>query len=214
MMQALGMIETRGLVAAVESADAMLKAAEVRLVEKTNTGGGLVTVLVTGDVAACKASVDAAVAAVQRLGNELLISTHVIPRPDEMLSGTVISTSVISDSEYPDNLVLQEDPPKAFGVKVENDTPDETVEDPAETIQAKKTALETETTETEFTKETLDAIEEAKGEAEGRKQLEKMTVVKLRKLARGYSNFGIAGREISKADKETLLSYFDKYYKK
>ena len=65
-MQALGMIETRGSVAAIEAVDAMLKAADVTLVEKTLIGGGLVTVTVTGDVAAVRAAVDAGTASAER----------------------------------------------------------------------------------------------------------------------------------------------------
>lgn len=80
-MQAIGLIETKGLIASIESADVMLKAADVKLVSKTHVGGGLVTITVEGDVAAVKASVDAAVSAVERLGMDLLISNHVIPRP-------------------------------------------------------------------------------------------------------------------------------------
>ena len=79
-MQALGFVETRGLVAAIESADAMLKAAEVHLIERTFVKGGIVTITITGDVAACRASVDAAIASVTRMGGTIL-STHVIPRP-------------------------------------------------------------------------------------------------------------------------------------
>ena len=82
-MQALGFIETKGLLAAIESADAMLKAANVSLYDRTFTGGGLVTITVIGDVGAVKASVDAGAAAVMNLGQELLISVHVIPRPHE-----------------------------------------------------------------------------------------------------------------------------------
>ena len=80
-MQAIGLIETKGLIASIESADVMLKAADVKLMSKTLVGGGLVTITVEGDVAAVKASVDAAVSAVERLGMDLLISNHVIPRP-------------------------------------------------------------------------------------------------------------------------------------
>ena len=80
-MQAIGLIETKGLIASIESADVMLKAADVKLVSKTLVGGGLVTITVEGDVAAVKASVDAAVSSVERLGMDLLISNHVIPRP-------------------------------------------------------------------------------------------------------------------------------------
>ncbi|WP_297882515.1 ethanolamine utilization microcompartment protein EutM [uncultured Campylobacter sp.] len=78
-LNALGMIETKGLVAAVEAADAMVKAANVTLVGKELVGGGLVTVMVRGDVGAVKAATDAGAAAADRVGE--LISVHVIPRP-------------------------------------------------------------------------------------------------------------------------------------
>ncbi len=80
-MEALGMIETRGLVGSIEAADAMMKAARVQLVGKVLVGGGLVTVFVRGDVAACKAATDAGAAAAQRVGE--LVSSHVIPRPHD-----------------------------------------------------------------------------------------------------------------------------------
>ena len=77
--EALGMIETKGLVASVEAADAMVKAANVHLIGKERVGGGLVTVMVRGDVGAVKAATDAGAAAAERVGE--LISVHVIPRP-------------------------------------------------------------------------------------------------------------------------------------
>lgn len=76
---ALGMIETRGLVGAVEAADAMVKAANVTLIGREQVGSGLVTVMVRGDVGAVKAATDAGAAAASRVGE--LISVHVIPRP-------------------------------------------------------------------------------------------------------------------------------------
>lgn len=76
---ALGMIETKGLVGAVEAADAMVKAANVIMAGKEYIGGGLVTVMVRGDVGAVKAATDAGAAAAQRVGE--LVSVHVIPRP-------------------------------------------------------------------------------------------------------------------------------------
>jgi ethanolamine utilization protein EutM len=76
---ALGMVETRGLVGAIEAADAMVKAANVKLVGKEKVGSGLVTVMVRGDVGAVKASVDAGAAAAKRVGE--LVSVHVIPSP-------------------------------------------------------------------------------------------------------------------------------------
>lgn len=78
--KALGMIETKGLVSSIEAADAMVKAANVDLVGKVLVGGGLVTVMVRGDVGAVKAAVDSGAAAAERIGE--LVSTHVIPRPD------------------------------------------------------------------------------------------------------------------------------------
>ncbi|MBQ6361683.1 MAG: BMC domain-containing protein [Lachnospiraceae bacterium] len=76
---ALGMIETRGVVASIEAADAMVKAANVTLIGKVHVGGGLVSVMVRGDTGAVKAAVDAGAAAAGRIGE--LVSVHVIPRP-------------------------------------------------------------------------------------------------------------------------------------
>jgi ethanolamine utilization protein EutM len=82
-LTALGMIETKGLVASIEAADAMVKAANVRLVGKVHVGGGLVTVLVRGDVGAVKAATEAGAAAAARVGE--LLSVHVIARPHNEL---------------------------------------------------------------------------------------------------------------------------------
>ncbi len=79
--EALGMVETKGLVGAVEAADAMVKAANVTLLGKEKIGSGLVTVMVRGDVGAVKASVDAGAAAAKRVGE--LVSVHVIARPHD-----------------------------------------------------------------------------------------------------------------------------------
>ena len=76
---ALGMVETKGLVGSIEAADAMVKAANVRLIGKVHVGGGLVTVMVRGDVGAVKAATDAGAAAAAKVGE--LVSVHVIPRP-------------------------------------------------------------------------------------------------------------------------------------
>jgi ethanolamine utilization protein EutM len=89
MQHALGMIETRGLVGAIEAADAMVKAARVTFLGRQKVKGGLVAVMVAGDVGAVKAAVDAGAAACQRVGR--LVSAHVIPRPhddiDSMIPG-------------------------------------------------------------------------------------------------------------------------------
>ncbi len=79
MKEALGMIETRGFVAMVEASDAMVKAANVRLIGYEKIGGGYVTAVVRGDVAAVKAATDAGAAAASKIGE--LVTVHVIPRP-------------------------------------------------------------------------------------------------------------------------------------
>ncbi len=85
--EALGMVETKGLVGMVEAADAMVKAAKVTLIGYEKVGGGLVTAIVRGDVAAVKSATDAGAAAARRVGE--LISVHVIPRPHGSLEETL-----------------------------------------------------------------------------------------------------------------------------
>jgi len=84
---ALGMIETRGLVAAIEAADAMVKAASVTIVGQTKAGGGLVTILVRGEVGAVKAATDAGAVAANKVGE--VVSVHVIPRPHDELEAII-----------------------------------------------------------------------------------------------------------------------------
>jgi ethanolamine utilization protein EutM len=83
MMEAIGLIETKGFVGLVEATDAMVKAANVKLVSYEKIGGGYVTTVVRGDVAAVKAATDAGQAAAQKVGE--LVSVHVIPRPHSAL---------------------------------------------------------------------------------------------------------------------------------
>lgn len=153
-MKAIGMTETRGLVAAIESADAMLKTADVTLLEKVHVGGGLVVIVVEGEVAAVKAAADAGAAAARRVGQ--LVSVHVIPRPHESLEGTVVRGG---------------NPGRAPGGAREaergRDCP-----------------------------EAADELEQ---------QLREMSTVALRRLARQCKLPGLAGREISRANKQTLI---------
>lgn len=95
-MEALGMIETKGLVALIEASDAMVKAAKVTLVGYEKIGGGYVTALVRGDVAACKAAVEAGAAAAQKVGE--VVSVHVIPRPHANVHD-IFPTRLPSDSQ-------------------------------------------------------------------------------------------------------------------
>ena len=125
-MNALGMIDTRGLVAAIEAADAMVKAANVTLTRKEEVGGGLVTVMVRGDVGAVKAAVDAGAAAAERVGE--LISIHVIPRPHEELEWILT------------------DPDPGAAPKAPEDDSDAEEEEPVQTEQAAAEAKKTEVT--------------------------------------------------------------------
>ena len=94
-LSALGMIETKGLVAAIEAADAMVKAANVTLIGKEHIGGGLVTVMVRGDVGAVKAATDAGAAAAERVGE--LVSVHVIPRPHNEIEAILPKVKITAE---------------------------------------------------------------------------------------------------------------------
>ena len=212
-MEALGMIETRGLLAAIESADVMLKAANVQLLEKVLVGGGLVTVTITGDVAAVKSSIDAAAAAVSRLGSELLISQHVIPRPHAELGETIVNPVPLAEQNAEPEQE-QEEPETV----IETEEPD--ITEPAEEVQTEIPELQ-ETKETpepeklqvsEMHKADMDKLVAEKGVDKAVEIIGGCKVVKLRNLAREYEDFGIAGREISKANKTELLEEFRKYY--
>lgn len=87
---AIGMVETRGLVAAVEAADAMVKAAQVSLVARQLVGDGLVTVIIKGEVGAVKTAVEAGATAAQRVGE--LVSQHVIARPDNAIESVMVAS--------------------------------------------------------------------------------------------------------------------------
>lgn len=214
-MEALGMIETRGLLAAIESADVMLKAAEVQLLEKVLVGGGLVTVTVTGDVAAVKSSIDAAAAAVSRLGPELLVSQHVIPRPHVELGETIVNPVPLVEQNAEPEMAAEPEQEEPEVVETE-----ETVTEESEEVQTEIPELQ-ETTETsepeklqvaEMHKADMDKLVADKGVDRAVEIIGGCKVVKLRNLAREYEDFGIAGREISKANKTELLEEFRKYY--
>ena len=107
-MKALGMIETRGLVAAIEAADAMVKAANVTLTTKEHVGGGLVTVMVRGDVGAVKAATDAGAAAAERVGE--LVSVHVIARPHAELEEILGPKAPDVSPDFPEPRLSDQEP--------------------------------------------------------------------------------------------------------
>ncbi|SHN69107.1 BMC domain-containing protein [Desulfitobacterium chlororespirans] len=178
-MQALGLIETRGLLPAIECADVMLKTAQVELVGRDFVGGGLVTISVTGDVGAVKAAVEAGAVAVEKISPLLLVSQHVIPRPHQEIEGMISPSPAAKQA-----------PPVSQPEKVK-DLPgfDQTTN-----------------------KQTIDDFVQEFGLEPCVDALKSLPVLKLRNLAREYKGLAIAGRAISKANKEDLIQQLKEYY--
>jgi microcompartment protein CcmL/EutN len=228
MHQALGLVETKGLVAAIEAADAMLKASKVRLVGKERALAGLITIVVVGDVAAVKASVDAGAAAAQRIGE--LVSVHVIPKPDDQIE------RILQINERKDTPILEriiEPKPTEEIIKEKEEFKTETIVKPEIEPEVEpeievEVEPEIEPKKEEIDKTSSDTIEQLKSEASGKKideektkkptvsreiimrELEKLNVHQLRHLARSTKNFPIQGREISRSNRRQLLDYFQK----
>ncbi|HWS44138.1 MAG TPA: BMC domain-containing protein [Pseudoflavonifractor sp.] len=180
-MKALGMIETRGLVAAIEAADAMVKAANVTLTCKEHVGGGLVTVMVRGDVGAVKAATDAGAAAAERVGE--LVSVHVIPRPHEELEDLLDGPAPLPDPD-PESVPAAEPEPVPEPEPIPEPAPKPEPSAPAETE----------------TEEVLDLSSLTDADLEG------MPVVRLRAVARQMNLTSMTRKEIRFAKKEELLS--------
>ncbi len=184
---ALGLIETRGLVGAIEAADAAVKAADVELIGKERAEAGLITVKVKGDVAAVRAAVDAGAAAAQRVGE--LVSVHVIPRPDEETEIVIYPVQKSSPPVPPEPRESRAPglPPRRKPATRESSEPDTPAQESPEPPQDQPTPLSD------------DA-------AEYRKQLEGMTVHALRHYARTVRGLPIFGRQISHANREQLIA--------
>ena len=197
-MKALGMIETYGLVAAVEALDSALKAANVSLADMVRVKGGRVTVLVEGDVAAVKAAIDASQAAAERVGS--VVNVHVIPRPapsvGQMLAGGQGSFRREKNPSEPES---EESPVQT---EIRYATPEETPEireepekvskETSEKIQKEEPQPESE----EFTETPKPVTREG---------LEKKCVGKLRSLARELKLPGMTSKDICFAKKQQLI---------
>lgn len=228
-MQALGMIETRGTLAAIEAADVMLKAADVTLVEKTKIGGGLVTVTVTGDVAAVTAAVDAGASAAEHLGEGLLVSRHVIPRPHEELEGFFgpepedpgkrnEPKAAAGEAE-----IVSEDEPETVAAGLSEDTgaeeaDAETGEDGTAVQELDAEVGNTAVQEPDIsipnpvTRAWCDGLYDVSGAEAVMTALKNCHVTQLRKLARSYPELGMAGRELSRANRSRLLKELRQWY--
>ena len=215
--RALGMVETRGLVASIEAADAMLKAAQVTLIGKERAEAGLMTIIVVGETAAVKSAVDAGAVAASRVGE--LVSTHVIPRPDDQTNEILFNGRTFNSTEKKSTPEKRLTSSKTFPAKKE-----------AKPVKKVKEVKEEKTGIPEVSRESKESavtntIERLKMEALGKKQvtidtesqalselsmsdLEVQNVHQLRRLARSVPEFPIKGREISKANRNQLLDYF------
>jgi Carbon dioxide concentrating mechanism/carboxysome shell protein len=223
-MQALGLIETKGLLAAIEAADAMVKSAEVRIVEKTYVGGGLVTILITGDVGAVKASIEAGAAAVEKLDEELLLSQHLIPRPHEELKSIIGPNNPKKDLVSNDKAEKQDNTDNVDDIEKTEIVEAEVVEETSEEAKAEEKAEKNEdaldsgkihkVNLENLRKDDVDKLVSQNGIDKAISTLSKLKVVKLRNLAREYNDFVIKGRAISKADKNLLITKFKLYYEK
>lgn len=188
-MNALGMIETYGYLAAVEALDSALKAANVALTDVVRVKGGLVTVLVQGDVGAVKAAVDAAAAAAERVGT--VVSVHVIPRPSDEVERMLRGRK------------------KKKSAETAGDTDHREIPDVTEkTVTERRIPEAEEDIGTEEDQEEEKYPEESEPEnivIPDREQMEKMTVVKLRTLARKLNITTMTSKEIRFAKKQELI---------
>lgn len=238
-MQAIGLIETKGLLASIEAADAMVKSADVSIIEKTYVGGGLVTILVTGDVGAVKASIEAGVAAVKMLDKEFLVSEHIIPRPHDELKGIIGPKNPPEDSssnkntDCADSMESIENAEAVENVETIENTEDigtvenlkdiqkaEYVEETKNKIEENEDSIDEDLDKLHkldlesLHKEDVDNLVRKNGIEKTILILSELKVAKLRNLAREYEDFVIKGRAISKAGKNLLITKFKLHYDK
>lgn len=187
---ALGLVETRGLVGAIEAADAMAKAANVKLLGKVRTDPAMITVKIIGDTAAVRSAVEAGAAAAQRVGQ--LLSKHVIPHTAEGLEDIIFEKSILSQDEIHSLLNLPESKGKSSPSpsQIEEQSEQEPEIDEEETMEEEQGYVIPSGSE--------------RGTYLG--QLQNLTVHQLRNYARGVEGLTIYGRQISKANKEELIA--------
>ena len=214
--------------AAIEAADAMLKAADVGILGKIKVGGGRMNVSVTGDVAAVKAAVDAGMAAVDRLGSGLLLSGHVIARPHEELETVIGGTPPMGPDDG--GAWAERTGPEAARDEKQTEPASALTEEAAEGVaeEASEEAAEETAEEAQSAspgqlasqavfaappdRRTLDRLAaEAGGEA-AVKALISLKAAELRTLAKEYPELELAGRDISKASKTLLLTAFQAHF--
>lgn len=199
-MQAVGLIETKGITAAIIGVDSMLKAANVSILERTFVGGGNVSIAITGDIGAVTAAIEAGEGAIKTLDSSLIITKHIIPRPEKSLENCIIFPMSLKEQESSKDILI-EDIENEIKAEVEAEQPidDEPMEIEIEDDKPNnKIDLDNMVLQHEIYK--IDKV------------LWDLKVKELRKLARKYEDFGIKGRDISTASKDILIKEFKKYY--
>lgn len=222
-MQAIGMIETKGLLAAIESADSMTKSANVQILEKVYVGGGLVTIIVNGDVGAVRAAVDAGVAAVKTLGEEFLISEHIIPRPHEDLKAIMefgqkkeeikenitdveVKEQVLEKEIVVEKIEETESEDEIFSDSLEADSQVENLE----IVEEEKIEIAIE--EKKFTRKDIEEYLRENKKEEIISKLNVLKISELRKLLKEYQELNLSNRTISKLNKENLINRILEFY--
>ena len=206
-MKAFGMIETKGLIAAIEGADVMSKTSNISLLEKIHIGAGLVTVTISGDVGAVRSAVDAGVSAINNLGENFLISSHVIARPHDDLNSIFILDNDISqkrndDFSETDKLEeIQENVENKEELSLENEEKVALI--PVENEERKKVNLTKEEIEKIIEDKKLDVLEET---------LKSLKISEIRKIVKEYKELGLTGKQIAKLPKEILIKKIFEYY--
>ncbi|MGM0548417.1 MAG: BMC domain-containing protein [Bacillota bacterium] len=204
---ALGLIETYGYTASVEAADVCLKAANVSLSACKKVRGGLVTIEIIGDVGAVKAAIDAAEAAVPRVGK--LISTHVIPRPaaelDSILGDNSFNSKTGSETEKEEQKVEKSDQAE---VEAENEVKTDKKSEAKTKAETKTDAQPDSSLESKQNKKEKSKPKKEKSESKKqltKKELKEHKVVELRSLAREIKNIKLTNKEIKYARKKELI---------
>lgn len=205
---ALGLIETKGLIGAIEAADAMAKAADVKIISKEKVTGALMIIKIMGETAAVKSSVDAGVAAAQRVGE--LVSAHVIPRPDDQIDALLFD-NISGKKAVKKESTLKNQQTKQIKkvIKEENiSQPTSKAESQKEIIREPEKVASQKLDEVNKTEKKSEPLIKTKSKVPPMEQLVVLNVHGLRRIARGVEDFPIKGREISKANRAKLLDYF------
>lgn len=220
-MNALGMIETRGLIPAIEACDVMLKTANVQLIGKRKSTASLVSILITGDVGAVKASVEAGAAAAEKVSAGSVLASHVIPRPIREIEKVFGPKNGLNYSnKKPEggntgNSGEGNEPITTSKEQADSNDESRATDIPSSKEPKAKTkkedVIELPIVE-ELDKEVLDEMMTQFDMPVVMMNVRKLSVPKLRKLARQYDDLGIVGRQVSRANKKNLLKHFEDYY--